>query len=87
MGFTSPEMLKPYYQHLAHHTVWDKAGNEETTHEDVMNAMRHAATGGAIIAHPLVDAMRAAGLPGLNEQSNGSALVDKALQLTRKARK
>jgi hypothetical protein len=65
MGLTSPELLKPYYQHLAHHTVWDKAGNEETTHEDVMNAMRHAATGGAITAHPLVDAMRAAGLPGL----------------------
>ena len=65
MGLTSPELLKPYYQHLAHHAVWDKAGNEETTHEDVMNAMRHAATGGAITAHPLVDAMRAAGLPGL----------------------
>lgn len=86
MGLTSPELLKPYYQHLAHHTVWDKAGNEETTHEDVMNAMRHAATGGAIAAHPLVDAMRAAGLPGLNEQPNKSTLIDKALQLTRKAR-
>ena len=71
MGLTSPELLKPYYQHLAHHAVWDKAGNEETTHEDVMNAMRHAATGGAITAHPLVDAMRAAGLPGLGRVKRG----------------
>jgi hypothetical protein len=94
MGFTSPEMLKPYYQHLAHHTVWDKAGNEETTHEDVMNAMRHAATGGAITAHPLVDAMRAAGLPGLggggrNSYSVGGGeddpTVQKALGLTQQA--
>ena len=40
--------LEPFRQHLTHHAIWDKAGNEETTHEDVMNAMRHAADGGRI---------------------------------------
>jgi hypothetical protein len=43
-----PDDLAPYYQHLAHHTVWDKAGNEATTHADLMNAMRNYATGGAV---------------------------------------
>lgn len=43
-----PADLAPYYQHLAHHTVWDKAGDEATTHADLMNAMRNYATGGAV---------------------------------------
>lgn len=77
----SPD-LEPFRQHLTHHAIWDKAGNEETTHDDVINAMRYAATGGAIkradggripghygegIAdHPLARALAAIGLPGLN---------------------
>lgn len=51
MGLGLPERLSPYYQHLAHHAVWDQAGGDETTHEDVMRSMRHAASGGAIMPH------------------------------------
>jgi hypothetical protein len=40
--------LEPFRQHLTHHAIWDKAGNEETTHDDVMNAMRNAKDGGRI---------------------------------------
>ena len=70
MDLQLPEELKPYYQHLAHHAVWDKAADEVTTHEDVMNAMRGAAHGGeidesSILSHPVVHALRLAGLPKL----------------------
>ena len=40
--------LEPFRQHLTHHAIWDKAGNEQTTHSDVMDAMRHAKDGGRI---------------------------------------
>jgi hypothetical protein len=68
------EGLKPYYQHLAHHAVWDAAGDEVTTHEDVMQAMRGAATGGrienppaapALASHPVAQGLAAAGAPGI----------------------
>lgn len=70
MNLSLPDELSPYYQHLAHHAVWDKAGNEETTHEDVMRAMQHAATGGAIDGnhisnHPIAIVMDSLGFPGL----------------------
>jgi hypothetical protein len=65
--------LEPFRQHLTHHTIWDKSGTEQTTHSDVIDAMRHAnaggrvgkAAGGAksqsdIIAH----AIAALGIPG-----------------------
>lgn len=41
MELSLPEELRPFYQHLAHHAVWDRAGNEITTHADVMRAMRN----------------------------------------------
>lgn len=67
MGLKTPEGMEPYYQHLAHHAVWDKVGDEQTTHQDVINAMRHAAAGGAIEDpahnHPLAQAMAEIGLP------------------------
>jgi len=67
MGLKIPEGMEPYYQHLVHHAVWDKVGNEQTTHQDVINAMRHAAIGGAIEKpahdHPLALAMAKIGLP------------------------
>jgi hypothetical protein len=44
-----PEDLEPYYQHLAHHAIWDKSAGEQTTHADLMHAMRYAAKGGSII--------------------------------------
>ena len=40
--------LEPYRQHLTHHAIWDAAGNDKTTHEDLMTAMRNAKDGGRI---------------------------------------
>jgi hypothetical protein len=40
--------LEPFRQHLTHHAIWDKTGNEETTHSDVIDAMRNAKDGGRI---------------------------------------
>lgn len=48
LGLKIPDDLAPYYQHLAHHTVWDRAGNEATTHADLIKAMRNYAVGGAV---------------------------------------
>ena len=45
-----PAELDPYYQHLVHHTIWDKVAGEETTHSDIIRAMRLAAQAGAIPA-------------------------------------
>jgi hypothetical protein len=104
MDLQLPEELKPYYQHLAHHAVWDKAADEVTTHEDVMNAMRGAAHGGAIddgsiLSHPVVHALRLAGLPKLGDlrRADGGRIgygdggsqddptVQQALDITRQA--
>ena len=79
MNLSLPKELDPYYQHLAHHTIWDKASGEETTHQDVINAMQHAAYGGAIERnpihdHPLTHIMRAIGLPGLDEAKDTSSV-------------
>jgi hypothetical protein len=41
--------MAPHYQHLAHHAVWDAVGNNQTTHDDLMRAMREYAKGG--VAH------------------------------------
>lgn len=46
MDLEVPEELKPFYQHLAHHSIWDRAAGEATTHADLMNAMRNYSTGG-----------------------------------------
>jgi hypothetical protein len=43
LGLDAPSKYDPFYQHLTHHTIWDKASNEQTTHADIMNAMRNAA--------------------------------------------
>ena len=40
--------LEPFRQHLTHHAIWDRAGDEVTTHSDVINAMRNAKDGGRI---------------------------------------
>jgi hypothetical protein len=68
MDLSLPDRLRPYYQHLAHHTVWDKAGDDETTHEDVVRAMHHAANGGfqtadddpSVLIHPVAQTILAA---------------------------
>jgi len=43
--------LDPFYQHLVHHTIWDKVGNEQTTHDDLVRAMRGYARGGEVEPH------------------------------------
>jgi hypothetical protein len=43
--------LDPFYQHLVHHTIWDKVGNEQTTHDDLVRAMRGYAGGGQVEPH------------------------------------
>lgn len=40
--------MEPFRQHLTHHAVWDKAENAITPHDDLMDTMRHAATGGRV---------------------------------------
>ena len=42
-----PEFAK-FYQHLAHHAVWDKTEGTQTTHADIVNAMKNAKNGGGI---------------------------------------
>ena len=65
--------LEPFRQHLTHHAIWDKAGNEQTNHSDVIDAMRHANTGGRIgkqgggakVDHDVIaHAIAALGIPG-----------------------
>ena len=58
MGFGVDPDLIPHYQHLAHHAVWDKASGTETTHDDLMRAMRGYAEGGNV--NPTVEQMRRA---------------------------
>jgi hypothetical protein len=54
--------------------VWDKAGGDETTHEDVVRAMHHAASGGAqnadddsILNHPVAKIFQTIGMAGLGD--------------------
>jgi hypothetical protein len=58
MGFDIDPSLEPHYQHLAHHAVWDKTSGDETTHDDLMRAMRGYAEGGDV--NPQTQAMRRA---------------------------
>jgi len=48
--------FEPHYQHLAHHAVWDKASDTQTTHDNLMRAMRGYAQGGNV--NPTPDQMR-----------------------------
>ena len=40
--------LDPHYQHLTHHAIWDALGGEKTTHQDLIDAMKNYAKGGAV---------------------------------------
>ena len=80
--------LEPFRQHLTHHAIWDKAGNEQTTHSDVIDAMRHAnaggrigkAGGGATGDHDIIShAIAALGIPG-HGLSNVNPEYIKAMQ-------
>lgn len=46
LGFKHDKSMSPFYQHLAHHAIWDKTAGEETTHDDLMQALRGAKDGG-----------------------------------------
>ena len=50
LGLEAPSQYDPFYQHLAHHSIWDKAANEVNTHGDIINAMRNAAIAGGVPA-------------------------------------
>jgi hypothetical protein len=68
LSLETPKELAPHYQSLAHHTIWDASAGTDTTHQDVINAMQHAATGGMIHGedeHPVVTIMKHLGMPGL----------------------
>lgn len=39
LNIETPPELQPFYQHLAHHAVWDAIGGTQTTHADVMSCM------------------------------------------------
>ena len=81
--------LEPFRQHLTHHAIWDKAGNEETTHDDVMRAMRGAKNGGrigydrgghikSIRNHPLGAALlRVAGIDPKHSDEQVQAILQK----------
>ena len=83
LSFAIPKELAPHYHALAHHTIWDAAEGTDTTHQDVINAMQHAATGGTIHPaheHPLARAMREIGMPGLDGHYDN---IDHALSVVR----
>jgi hypothetical protein len=54
--------LDPFYQHLTHHTAWDRALNEVTTHDDLIRAMQNYNEGGEVHAAGggLIDLIRGA---------------------------
>jgi hypothetical protein len=37
-----PQRYKPFYEHLAHHALWDAVGRTETTHAEIIDAMENA---------------------------------------------
>ena len=47
-GLELPPEYDPYYQHLAHHSIWDAAGDETTTHSDLIDSMLNRRRGGRI---------------------------------------
>jgi len=57
----SPE-LQPFYQHLTHHSVWDKIGNSITTHSDIVKAMLTAGIAPVAIPGLVEIVMREKGL-------------------------
>jgi hypothetical protein len=48
LGVEVPQRLQPFKQHLIHHSVWDKAANEVTTHGDLIRAMLTAGMVGGV---------------------------------------
>lgn len=47
LNLQTPPELRPFYQHLAHHAVWDAMGGTQTTHADQQQCMLFAGLGRA----------------------------------------
>jgi len=84
LGLQAPSKYDPFYQHLAHHAIWDKASNEMTTHGDIIKGMQNYADGGHVedALHMLrrhfdgsdgsyVDPMGNVAMPAIGEPSDG----------------
>jgi hypothetical protein len=48
LALEAPSKYDPFYQHLAHHAIWDKKAGEMTTHGDIIKGMRNYAEGGSV---------------------------------------
>jgi hypothetical protein len=46
LDFQMPWEYDPYYQHLAHHTIWDATSGTVTPHTDLIDMMKNRAEGG-----------------------------------------
>lgn len=49
MGLKLAPTLEPYRQHLTHHAIWDAVGGTQTTHDDIVRAMRLAGIGAGVV--------------------------------------
>jgi hypothetical protein len=84
LGLEAPSKYDPFYQHLTHHSIWDKASNEMTTHSDIINAMRNAAIAVGVPAAGAATMPRGEqkGEPQ-GEQFAHGGIVERALHLAR----
>ncbi len=48
LGIAVPDQLRPFGQHLVHHSIWDKVADETTTHSDLIRAMLTAGMVGGV---------------------------------------
>jgi len=48
LSFAAPPQYDPFYQHLAHHTIWDSTSGIPTTHSDLIDMMKNRAEGGQV---------------------------------------
>jgi len=82
MGLDLDPSLDPFYQHLTHHTAWDKASNSKTTHDDLVRAMRGYGKGGKVGAlNRMVKAVgdvsdEARGVSMANSEANLAKFLD-----------
>ena len=73
MGVDLDPSLDPFYQHLTHHAVWDKAANSKTTHDDLVRAMRGYGKGGKVGALNKI----ATAIGNASDEAKGMSLADR----------
>ena len=81
LGLEAPSQYDPFYQHLAHHSIWDKAANEVNTHGDIIRAMQEA-DGGAVVERALHLARGGYATPGFVDGQSSEEYSDGARPLT-----